>query len=101
MSLLSAMLLEAYRDPREVWIALRADGQRGSGTVDDPYNGGLSQGPPVEIDTIEQTQTDPEDDPWEVEITTVGDHGFLEGDRVTVNGVKRVYESGPSQLNHL
>jgi len=45
MSLLDALLLEGYRDPREVYIALRADGQKGSGTIDDPYDGGTRLGP--------------------------------------------------------
>ena len=35
MSLLDALLPDPYRDPREVWIALRSDGQRGSGTIAD------------------------------------------------------------------
>lgn len=39
MSLMDAMLLEGYRDPSDVYIALRADGLKGSGTIDDPYDG--------------------------------------------------------------
>lgn len=39
MSLVDALLLEPYRDPREVYIALRTDGLKGSGTIDDPYDG--------------------------------------------------------------
>ena len=39
MSLIDAMLLEGYREPREVYIALRADGLKGSGTIDDPFDG--------------------------------------------------------------
>jgi hypothetical protein len=49
MSLLDALLNEGYRDPREVYIALRADGQKGSGTVDDPYDGGTRNGTPVPV----------------------------------------------------
>ena len=45
MSLLDALLLEGYRDPRDLWIALRTDGQMGSGTIDDPYDGGTRLGP--------------------------------------------------------
>jgi len=45
MSLVDALLLEPYRDPREVYIALRSDGQKGSGTIDDPYDGGTRLGP--------------------------------------------------------
>lgn len=44
MSLMDAMLLEGYRDPREVYIALRTDGLKGSGTIDDPYDGGVREG---------------------------------------------------------
>jgi hypothetical protein len=47
MSLLEALLTEGYRDPREIYIALRADGQKGSGTIDDPYDGGKRLGPPL------------------------------------------------------
>lgn len=44
MSLLDALLLEPYRDPHEVYIALRSDGLKGSGTIDDPYDGGTRFG---------------------------------------------------------
>ena len=44
MSLMDAMLLEGYRDPRDVHIAFRADGIRGSGTMDDPCDGGTRTG---------------------------------------------------------
>jgi hypothetical protein len=43
VSLLDSLLLEGYRDPRDIYIALRADGQKGSGTIDDPYDGGTRQ----------------------------------------------------------
>ena len=39
MSLLDAILLEPYRDSKNVWIAFRTDGQKGSGTESDPWNG--------------------------------------------------------------
>jgi len=45
MSLVDALLLEAYRDPHDVWIALRSDGLKGSGTLNDPYDGGTRFGP--------------------------------------------------------
>jgi hypothetical protein len=47
MSLLEALLTEGWRDPHEVYISLRADGQKGSGTIDDPYDGGTRPGPPL------------------------------------------------------
>jgi hypothetical protein len=37
MALLDALLLDPH--PFEVWIALRTDGQKGSGTMADPYDG--------------------------------------------------------------
>jgi hypothetical protein len=37
MSLIDALLLDAY--PFEIWLAMRTDGQIGSGTLNDPYDG--------------------------------------------------------------
>ena len=37
MSLIDALLLDPA--PFEVWIAFRADGIKGSGTLNDPYDG--------------------------------------------------------------
>ena len=48
MSLVDALLLEPYRDPREVYIALRSDGLKGSGTIDDPYDGATRLGPELQ-----------------------------------------------------
>jgi|SRR6185369_6397329 len=49
MSLTDALLLEPYRDPHEVWISVRKDGVRGSGTINDPFNGGTLPTTPVLI----------------------------------------------------
>jgi hypothetical protein len=38
MSLTDAILLESHRDPKDIWIAFRTDGNAGSGTERDPYN---------------------------------------------------------------
>ncbi len=38
MSLLDALLNEAYHDPLEIFIARRIDAVGGSGTIDDPYD---------------------------------------------------------------
>lgn len=43
MSLLDGLLLDPYRDPREVWIAVRTDGVKGSGTQSDPYDASTQQ----------------------------------------------------------
>src|SRR5437870_9274218 len=37
MGLSNALLLDPY--PFEIWIALRTDGQKGTGTLNDPYDG--------------------------------------------------------------
>lgn len=43
MSLLDALLGEGYADRREVWVAVRTDGARGSGTQSDSYNGSTAE----------------------------------------------------------
>ena len=45
MPLLSAFLNEPYRDPREIFIAVRSDGVAGTGTLSDPFDGGTRLGP--------------------------------------------------------
>jgi len=40
MGLTDALLLDPY--PFEIWIAQRSDGQKGSGTLNDPYDGGTA-----------------------------------------------------------
>jgi len=39
------MLLDSYREPKEVWIAARTDGIKGTGTIDDPFNGSSISNP--------------------------------------------------------
>src|SRR5262245_59402186 len=80
MGLLDAFLLEGYRDPHDVWIALRQDSQRGSGTIDDPYDGGVRNGPNL-------TGTDLSYDPKEVIIDTNVPHNLTSGQTVTISGV--------------
>ena len=43
MSLTDALLLEV--PPIDVWIALRTDGAKGSGTESDPFDGGIRAAP--------------------------------------------------------
>jgi hypothetical protein len=83
MSLLDALLLEGYRDPRDIYIALRADGQKGSGTIDDPYDGGTRQGPSI--------SGAPSYDLKEVVVFTPIDHSYNTNDSVQINNV-----TGPS-----
>lgn len=80
MSLTDALLNEGYRDPREVWIALRADGQKGSGTIDDPYDGSRRSYTPIGISTLSKAVM------WATAVTP-SNHGFASGDMVTINGV--------------
>jgi hypothetical protein len=83
MSLLDALLLEAYRDPREVWIALRSDGAKGSGTIDDPYDGNLQQGPSIEAQVTCKRA--------EFVVGTQWEHGLLAADigsDVTITGAR-------------
>ena len=47
MSLTDALLREAY--PLDVWIALRTDGAKGSGTENDPYDGKTRQPRPPSV----------------------------------------------------
>ena len=78
MSLLDALLLEGYRDPREVYIALRADGQKGSGTIDDPYDGGTRLGPALSA-TLTCNR-------FEFVVGTAFAHGLSIGNNVTISG---------------
>jgi hypothetical protein len=84
MSLLSAMLLDPYRDPREVWIALLTDGQRGSGTVDDPYNATPS---PLKRFSVSLSAPDP-GKTWEAVASTGSvSHTFSDNEMVRISGV--------------
>ena len=52
MSFFDALLLDEYRDPRDLWISQRDDGQQsGSGTVSDPANGATTIDAPQFITT--------------------------------------------------
>ena len=47
MSLLDAFLEEGHLDPRDIYVAMRSDGQRGSGTIADPFDGGTRNDPAI------------------------------------------------------
>ena len=49
MSLVEALLLEPA--PFKVWIAIRPDGRKGSGRIDDPYDGSTIHDPSVAINS--------------------------------------------------
>ena len=81
MSLMDAMLLEGYRDPRDVYIALRTDGARGSGTIDDPYDGGTRAEALLSLSSLAF-------DPLEALAITVGArHNCSQGDTVRIANV--------------
>lgn len=83
MSLTDAMLLDPHRDVRDVWFARRIDGASGSGTADDPWDGGVRIDPPKSISSLVQESTG--------SLTAVaqisGNHGYFDGDMVVISGV--------------
>ncbi len=81
MSLLDALLLDPYRDPREIWIALRTDGQRGSGTQSDPYDGSSRPYPTLTVSQLTYSAST-----GKATATTSGNHGLATGDLVTIGG---------------
>src|SRR5262245_48662054 len=79
MSLLDAFTLEAYRDPRDIWIAVRSDGAVGSGTIDDPFDGGTRPGPLLGASlTLDRK---------DVVFTTEQPHGFTNNQTVAIFGI--------------
>ncbi|MBI3867457.1 MAG: hypothetical protein HY299_02915 [Verrucomicrobia bacterium] len=49
MSLMDALLLDEYRDPKQLWVNQRADGSKGSATINDPADGGVKADTPRQI----------------------------------------------------
>jgi hypothetical protein len=93
MSLTDALLLEPYRDAREVWIALRSDGQCGSGTQSDPYDGSATTSPAFFVTSLTRVGK-------EATAVTSQPHGFLVGDMITISGVtNNIYFSGTFQIH--
>ncbi|MBI1840935.1 MAG: hypothetical protein HYR88_08820 [Verrucomicrobia bacterium] len=41
MSLMDALLLDEYREPKPLWVNQRADGSKGSAAINDPAQGGV------------------------------------------------------------
>lgn len=79
MSLIDALLLEPV--PFEVWIALRTDGQKGSGRIDDPYDGSTIHDPVVSVDSIV-----PDGDDKDALVETSANHGYSDGDYIRITG---------------
>src|SRR5436309_13493066 len=83
MSLLDAMLMDAYR--MNVWIAVRTDGVAGSGTQNDPYDGStqakfdaLMNALPMAVSSITRSGT--------TATVTAINHGFANGNQVFMAG---------------
>ena len=86
MSLVDALLQEPFRDPSELWIALRTDGVAGSGTIDDPYDGGTRIGPTMAA-TLSFDRRD-------FIAFTSGPHQLAVGNNVRISNV--AFPMGPS-----
>jgi len=80
VSLIDALLLEP--SPLDVWIAVRTDGLKGSGTQSDPYDGSTKCYPAVTISSLAKGVTDKT-----LAAATASNHGFASGDWVTISGV--------------
>ena len=79
MSLTDALLLDPQK--LDVWIALRTDSVKGSGTESDPFDGTPIQAKPIDVSTLTHSAR-------EATVNTGGtSHGYLEGDVVTIAGV--------------
>lgn len=78
MSLLDSLLLDPTNI--EVWIAPRADGQLGSGTEDDPYDGSVRATPQITVSNISSGGTT-------ATVTTAVNHGFQNLQLVQISGV--------------
>src|ERR1051325_1449476 len=94
MSLMDALLEEEFdatiplASKKEVWICLRKDGNPGSGTQSDPYNGSTLDSAPLSVASL--TRPDPDASPLEGLVTTSGAHGYSPEDIVTISGVSGV-----------
>jgi hypothetical protein len=79
MSLLDALTLEAYRDPRDIWIAIRSDGAAGSGTIEDPFDGSTRPGPLLGASLALDRK--------DAVFTTEQPHGFSNNQTVAIFGI--------------
>src|SRR6266545_3145444 len=87
MALTDALLLEAY--PLDVWIALRTDGAKGSGTEQDPYNATSRRDNAISITNLTSSGR-------EATATTAVNHGYLVSEVVIIEGVTG---AGAAQFN--
>ena len=87
MSLTDALLREAY--PLDVWIALRPDSARGSGSEDDPFDGSTRPEAAFNVTGLSYSGR-------EATATTATDPGYTDGDVITIAGVTG---AGAGQFN--
>jgi len=80
MPLLDSVLLDPHKSALNVWIALRTDGVKGSGTESDPYNGSPRYESSISVSTLTRFGR-------EAAATTATNHGYANGDVVTISGV--------------
>jgi len=76
MSLTDALLLDPQK--LDIWIALRTDGAKGSGTESDPYDGSTRATPIISVSNISGSSM--------TATATASNHGFKNGDRVLIAG---------------
>ncbi len=79
MSLMDALLLDEYRDPKDLWITQRADGMAGVGSATDPADGGVKSGPSLSLSTLSF-------DLRQVLVYTTSAHGLTAGQTVIIFG---------------
>jgi hypothetical protein len=82
MSLMDSLLLDPV--DMEVWIAPRTDGIVGSGTEDDPYDGGVADTPAKEVASITYSAIS---GGHEATVTFSQPHGFQQGQIVQITRV--------------
>src|SRR5437773_7597116 len=76
MSLLDSLLLDPQK--LEVWIALRTDGVKGSGTESDPYDGSPRLEKPISVSSLTAAGQEA--------TSNATNHGYSNGDVVTIAG---------------
>jgi len=97
MPLTDSFLLDPLAPPRVgVWIALRTDGARGSGTEADPYDGSLRSNPVLTVSTI--TRSGPN---GTVATATCASHGFANGDVVVIAGASQAPYNGTFRISNV
>jgi len=95
MPLTDSFLLDPLAPPRVgVWIALRTDGARGSGTEADPYDGSLRANPVLTVTGI--TRSGPF---GTVATATCASHGFATDDIVVIAGASQAPYNGTFRIS--